>query len=103
MTDYYEIKSQLITRKMVWQAYQKVKSNRGSFGVDKMDWDVLDGNLTSHLYKLWNRLSSGSYFPQPVREVAIKKKSGGIRKLGIDLLFWCAATPNTWKCVQFFN
>jgi RNA-directed DNA polymerase len=86
MIDYYETRSQPITRKMVWQAYQKVKSNKGSFGVDKMDWVTLDRNLKSHLYKLWNRLSSGSYFPQPVREVAIKKKSGGIRKLGIPTL-----------------
>lgn len=86
MTDYYETRSQPITRKMVWQAYQKVKTNKGSFGVDQMDWDALERNLKSHLYKLWNRLSSGSYFPEPVREVAIKKKSGGIRKLGIPTL-----------------
>ena len=86
MIDYYETKSQPITRKMVWQAYQKVKSNKGSFGVDQMDWGALDRKLKSHLYKLWNRLSSGSYFPKPVREVAIKKKSGGVRKLGIPTL-----------------
>ena len=86
MIDYYETRSQPITRQMVWQAYQKVKSNKGSFGVDQMDWEALDRNLKSHLYKLWNRLSSGSYFPQPVREVAIKKKSGGERKLGIPTL-----------------
>ena len=86
MIDYYETKSQPITRKMVWQAYQKVKSNKGSFGVDKMDWVTLDRDLKSHLYKLWNRLSSGSYFPEPVREVSIKKKSGGTRKLGIPTL-----------------
>lgn len=86
MIDYYETRSQSITRQMVWQAYQKVKSNKGSFGVDQMDWDALDRNLNSHLYKLWNRLSSGSYFPEPVREVSIKKKSGGVRKLGIPTL-----------------
>jgi group II intron reverse transcriptase/maturase len=86
MIDYYETKSQPITRKMVWQAYQKVKSNQGSFGIDKMDWDALDRKLKTHLYKLWNRLSSGSYFPKPVRELAIKKKSGGVRKLGIPTL-----------------
>lgn len=86
MIDYYETRSQPITRKVVWQAYQKVKSNKGSFGVDRMDWIALDRNLKSHLYKLWNRLSSGSYFPEPVREVAIKKKSGGVRKLGIPTL-----------------
>jgi group II intron reverse transcriptase/maturase len=71
---------------MVWQAYQKVKSNKGSFGVDQMDWNALDRRLKFHLYKLWNRLSSGSYFPSPVREVSIKKKSGGVRKLGIPTL-----------------
>ncbi|RAV98115.1 reverse transcriptase domain-containing protein [Pseudochryseolinea flava] len=86
MTDYYETRSQPITRKMVWQAYQKVKSNKGSFGVDRMDWVTLDSNLKTHLYKLWNRLSSGSYFPSAVKEVAIKKRSGGIRKLGIPTL-----------------
>ena len=86
MIDYYETKSQPITRMMVWQAYQKVKSNKGSFGVDKMDWVTLDRNLKSHLYKLWNRLSSGSYFPSSVREVSISKKSGGVRKLGIPTL-----------------
>lgn len=86
MIDYYETRSQPITRKMVWQAYQKVKSNKGSFGVDRMDWDALDCKLKLHLYKLWNRLSSGSYFPEPVREVSIAKKSGGVRKLGIPTL-----------------
>ena len=86
MIDYYETRSQPITRKMVWQAYQEVKSNKGSYGVDQMDWDALDRKLKSHLYKLWNRLSSGSYFPEPVREVAIKKKAGGKRKLGIPTL-----------------
>src|SRR5687768_524789 len=86
MIDYYETKSQPITRKMVWQAYRKVKSNKGSFGIDKKDWVTLDRNLKSHLYKLWNRLSSGSYFPQAVREVAIAKKTGGVRRLGIPTL-----------------
>ena len=86
MIDYYETKSQPITRMKVWQAYQKVKSNEGGFGVDQMDWIMLDRDLKFHLYKLWNRLSSGSYFPPPVREVTIKKKSGGMRKLGIPTL-----------------
>lgn len=86
MIDYYETRSQPITRVMVWQAYQKVRSNKGSSGIDNMDWDTLERNLKSHLYKLWNRLSSGSYFPKPVKEVAIKKKSGGVRKLGIPTI-----------------
>lgn len=86
MIDYYEIKSQPITRVMVLQAYKKVRANKGSGGVDNMDWEWLDNNRDSELYKLWNRLTSGSYFPVPVKEVAIKKKGGGERKLGIPTL-----------------
>ncbi|MBI3221375.1 MAG: group II intron reverse transcriptase/maturase [Bacteroidetes bacterium] len=86
MIDYYETRSQPITRVMVWQAYQKVKSNKGSSGIDNMDWATLERNLKPLLYKLWNRLSSGSYFPEAVKEVAIKKKSGGVRKLGIPTI-----------------
>lgn len=86
MTDYYETKSQPITKLMVWQAYKKVKSNKGSAGIDRMDWEELDSNLSSYLYKLWNRLTSGSYFPVPVKQVKIPKKDGGVRKLGVPTL-----------------
>lgn len=86
MIDYYEIKSQPITRLMVWQAYKKVRANKGSGGIDNMSWDWLDKNLNTQLYKLWNRLTSGSYFPMSVKEVTIKKKDGGERKLGIPTL-----------------
>lgn len=86
MTDYYETKSQPITKLMVWQAYKKVKSNKGSGGIDQMSWEELDKDLTSHLYKLWNRLTSGSYFPVPVKQVEMRKKDGGTRKLGVPTL-----------------
>lgn len=86
MTDYYETKSQPITKLMVWQAYKKVKSNKGRAGIDSMDWEDLDSNLSSHLYKLWNRLTSGSYFPMPVKQVKILKKDGGVRNLGVPTL-----------------
>lgn len=86
MIDYYETKSQPITRAMVWQAYRNVKSNKGSSGIDTMNWEKLDSRLPKYLYKLWNRLSSGSYFPQAVKEVAIKKRGGGVRKLGIPTI-----------------
>jgi group II intron reverse transcriptase/maturase len=86
MIDYYETKSQPITRQQVWEAYRKVKRNKGSMGIDGMDWDKLDSNRNAQLYKLWNRLSSGSYFPPPVKEVEIKKKGGGARKLGIPTI-----------------
>lgn len=86
MIDYYEIKSQPITRVMVWQAYKKVRANKGNGGVDDMTREWLDKNRSTELYKLWNRLTSGSYFPMPVKEVTIKKKQGGERKLGIPTL-----------------
>lgn len=86
MIDYFETKSQPITRAMVVKAYKKVRANQGSGGVDEMDWEYLEKNLSSQLYKLWNRLTSGSYFPMPVKEVIINKKQGGERYLGIPTL-----------------
>lgn len=86
MIDYYETKSQPITRVMVWQAYKEVKSNAGSGGIDKMSWEDLDKSKVSELDKLWNRLSSGSYFPKAVKQVAIPKKAGGVRYLGIPTI-----------------
>ena len=86
MIDYYETKSQPITMAMVIKAYRKVKSNKGSGGIDCMGWEDLEKDRKQHLYKLWNRLSSGSYFPPPVKEVEITKKDGGVRKLGIPTL-----------------
>jgi len=83
MIDYYETKSQPITKLMVWQAYKEVRSNKGGGGIDKMSLDDLEQNKSKELYKLWNRLTSGSYFPAPVRQVTIPKKGGGERKLGI--------------------
>ena len=87
MIDYYETKSQPITRVMVGRAYKKVRANKGSGGIDEMRWEDLDKDLNIHLYRLWNRLSSGSYFPMPVREVEISKDAGtGVRKLGIPTI-----------------
>lgn len=86
MIDYYETKSQPITRVMVWQAYKEVKSNKGSGGIDRMSWEYLEENKKTELYKLWNRLTSGSYFPMPVKQVSIPKKDGGDRKLGVPTL-----------------
>ena len=78
-----ETKSQPITKVMVWQAYKEVRSNKGSGGIDNMSLADLERNKSKELYKLWNRLTSGSYFPEPVKQVAIPKKGGGERKLGI--------------------
>jgi RNA-directed DNA polymerase len=72
-----------ITKKQVYEAYKAVKSNQGAAGVDKETIEQFEANLEGNLYKLWNRMSSGSYFPPPVRAVSIPKKSGGERILGV--------------------
>ena len=86
MIDYEETKSQPITRIMVWQAYKNVKANKGGSGIDNMSWENLEKNKFALLDKLWNRLTSDSYFPQAVKQVAIPKKGGGERLLGISTL-----------------
>jgi RNA-directed DNA polymerase len=86
MIDYYETKSQPISKVMVWQAFKEVKANKGSGGIDNMDWDYLQKASKTELYKLWNRLTSGSYYPNAVKQVAIPKKGGGTRNLGIPTL-----------------
>lgn len=72
-----------ITKEMVREAYRKVKANKGSAGIDKESLEEFQSDLLNNLYKLWNRLSSGSYFPKPVREVSIPKANGSKRTLGI--------------------
>jgi len=76
-------KSQPITKRQVWEAYKKVQANKGSAGVDRVSLKDYEANLEDNLYKLWNRMASGSYFPPPVLEVEILKKDGRVRKLGI--------------------
>ena len=71
---------------MVWQAYKKVRANKGSAGVDQISMEAFDANRSQHLYKLWNRMASGSYFPPAVKEVEISKTDGSIRKLGIPTI-----------------
>lgn len=65
------------------QAFQLVKENRGAAGIDKQTLDDFETNLKDNLYKLWNRMASGSYFPPPVKAVPIPKKTGGVRILGV--------------------
>lgn len=72
-----------IEKRVVWEAYQLVKANRGAAGIDDETIAMFEQNLSKNLYKLWNRMSSGSYFPPPVRQVEIPKANGGTRKLGI--------------------
>jgi RNA-directed DNA polymerase len=72
-----------ITKVMVKEAYRKVKANAGSSGVDKESLGMFQTDLLNNLYVIWNRLSSGSYFPKPLRTVSIPKSNGKLRTLGI--------------------
>src|ERR1041385_4442312 len=72
-----------ISKWEVWEAYKRVKANKGAAGVDEQTIEDFEKKLKKNLYKIWNRMSSGSYFPPPVRTVKIPKASGGERKLGI--------------------
>ena len=83
MSDVTSTKPYSIAKRTVWDAYQKVKANRGAAGIDDETIAMFEQDLSKNLYKLWNRMSSGSYFPPPVRQVEIPKASGGTRKLGI--------------------
>ena len=72
-----------ISKQLVWEAYKRVKANQGAAGVDSESVEQFGRKLKDNLYKIWNRMSSGTYFPPPVRTVAIPKKDGGERILGI--------------------
>ena len=76
-------KSFVISKRLVWEAWRRVKANRGAAGVDEESILAFEANLKANLYKVWNRMSSGSYVPPPVRAVEIPKKSGGSRMLGV--------------------
>src|SRR5690348_18504605 len=79
----YEAKPFKIPKREVWEAFKRVKANQGAAGVDGQSIAEFEANLSGNLYKLWNRLSSGSYFPPPVRRVDIPKEGGRTRPLGI--------------------
>jgi group II intron reverse transcriptase/maturase len=78
-----EAKPYDIPKQLVWEAYQRVKANRGASGVDGETLAAFEKDLKGNLYKVWNRMSSGSYLPPPVRLVEIPKDNGGKRPLGI--------------------
>jgi RNA-directed DNA polymerase len=71
-----------IPKTLIWKAYLKVKANKGAAGVDGQSLAEFEQDLRNNLFKLWNRMSSGSYFPAPVKAVSIPKSGGGVRVLG---------------------
>ena len=73
-----------ISKRVVWEAYKRVKANKGAAGVDGQSIGEFEADLRNNLYKIWNRMSSGTYFPPPVRAVEIPKPhGGGTRMLGV--------------------
>src|SRR3990167_7551207 len=78
-----EAKSYYISKHTVMEAYRSVKANRGAAGIDNESIKDFEKDLKDNLYKIWNRMSSGSYFPPAVKTVEIPKADGKKRKLGI--------------------
>jgi RNA-directed DNA polymerase len=73
-----------ISKWVVWEAYQRVKANKGAAGVDEVSIAEFEKDRDKNLYRIWNRMSSGSYFPPPVKAVEIPKAGGkGVRVLGV--------------------
>ena len=72
-----------IPKALVWEAHEHVKANGGAAGADHETIEKFEERLGDKLYKLWNRMCSGSYFPPPVKAVPIPKKTGGVRVLGV--------------------
>ena len=93
-----------ISKEAVFEAYKRVKANKGTYGIDGQSIADFERDLENNLYKLWNRMASGTYFPQPVRAVAIPKKNGGTRTLGIptveDRIAQMAAKIYFEPCVE---
>jgi RNA-directed DNA polymerase len=77
------VKPFAIDKRVVWEAWRRVRANKGAAGIDDESIGMFEANLKDNLYRVWNRMSSGCYFPPAVRLVEIPKKSGGVRTLGI--------------------
>ena len=73
----------IISKRLVYEAWKRIKANGGAHGVDSVSIEQFESDLSGNLYKIWNRMSSGSYFPPPVRRVEIPKDNGATRPLGI--------------------
>ena len=86
-----------ISKRAVWEAWEKVKANKGAPGVDAVTVAEFESDLKNNLYKIWNRLSSGTWFPPPVRAVEIPKPHGvGTRILGVPTVTAYYAVALVW-------
>jgi RNA-directed DNA polymerase len=89
-----------IDKKQVLEAFKAVKSNGGAAGVDGQTLEHFEADLKYNLYKIWNGMSSGTYFPPPVRAVSIPKKSGGQRILGVPTVGDCVAQMVVKRAIE---
>ncbi len=94
-------KSFAISKRLVWEAWLRVKANKGAAGVDEESIRAFEANLSGNLYKVWNRMSSGSYMPPPVRAVEIPKRGGrGVRTLGVPTVADRVAQTVVHLCLE---
>ena len=95
----------LIDKRQVYEAYKAVRSKEGAGGVDGVTIEQFEKDLKGNLYKIWNRMSSGAYFPPPVRAVTIPKKNGGQPILGVptvaDRVAQTSGSPYVESTVQW--
>jgi len=89
-----------IAKRTVWEAYQQVKANRGAAGIDDETIDDFEQDLSKNLYKLWNRMSSGSYYPPPVKQVEIPKASGARESWECSLVDAAGDTTGWWSLIS---
>jgi RNA-directed DNA polymerase len=94
-------KSFAIPKRLVWEAWRQVRANKGAPGVDGQDLEAFEADLGDNLYKIWNRMSSGTYFPPPVRAVQISKPhGGGVRVLGVPTVADRVAQTAVAMCLE---
>ena len=86
-----------IPKHLVWQAWKSVKANGGAAGADGVTVEMFEKDLRDNLYKIWNRMSSGTYFPPPVRAVEIPKSSGGTRLLVLQQRFVISSSAGVMR------
>lgn len=87
-----------IAKRLVWEAWLRVKANQGAAGVDGESIARFEKRLRQNLYRIWNRMSSGTYFPPPVRSVKIPKPDGRERTLGIPMSrSYCTPSHEGWE------
>jgi len=93
-----QLMEEVCERENCWQAYKRVKANKGSPGIDGVKVGELSGYLKQHWPTIWEQLLKGTYKPQPVRRVEIPKPDGGVRKLGIPTVLDRLIQPSRRSC-----